>query len=344
MTTTLPIKSMLTNFWAKNDNAIWLASSLRIERNLKTHLFPHKLSSEYLTDLTQMLIHPLKNCSEFKKGHFFLFKDLKPGDKQLLFEYYLAQKNYHAYQHGEGILFNPNYHSHILINTSDHLVIHFMDPTNHLEQTWNRFIQIENTLCKEIEFAFSSKFGFLTANPHSCGTGLHVDLFLHLPALSHHKKLKEELQKISSKFLSVHSLQGQSDSFLGDIIVLTNRQTLGLSEEQILKIMHNHALNLILAEKKIRSENQTELKNLVSKAFGTLKHAFQLEIEETLNHLSLCKLGIELAWIKELEISQINEMIFSIQKEILNSHFHNSLNIEQSRADYIKTCLENAHL
>ncbi len=344
MNATLPIQNMLANFWAKNDNSIWLASSLRILRNLKTHLFPQKLSSEYLSDLTQMLVHPLKHCPEFKKGTLFLFKDLNPKDKQFLFEYYLTHNNYQSYQHGEGLFLDPSFRFHILINTSDHLAIHFIDPTNHLEQTWNKFLQIENTLCHEIEFAFSPKFGFLTANSHNCGTGLHVDLFLHLPALRYQNRLKEELQKISSKSLSIRSLHGHSDHFLGDIVVLTNVQTIGASEEQILKIMHNLALNLILAEKKARTENQIELKNFVSKAFGTLKHAFQLEIEETLNHLSLCKLGVELGWIRNVEIHQINEMIFSIQKEVLKSFFKDSPNIGQFRAEYIKKYFDSATL
>ncbi len=347
MKTLLSSKNFLSNNWAKNSNSIWLASSMRLYRNLKTHNFPHKLESSFLSELTHMLKHPLENCSQLKKGHFFLMKDLKPDERQLLFEYYLAGHNYQSFHGQEGLFIDSTHNLHVLINTSDHLVLNYVNSSNHLEDIFSKLIHMENELTKEIEFAFSPKFGFLTSSIDDCGTGLNVDIFLHLPALIHMKKIDEQLEKNASHSIFYTSIQGQSDVFLGDLVVLSNQQTLGVSEEQLIKSMHSHALNLIIAEKKARESLKKEpsnLKNNVSKAFGTLKHAYQLDEEEAMHCLSLCKLGVELEWIQNLSVEKINELFFSMGKSSLQLRVSSSEDLPSQRATLIKKEIEKASL
>ncbi|MCH9631899.1 MAG: Protein-arginine kinase [Chlamydiae bacterium] len=347
MKTLLSSKNFLSNNWAKNSNSIWLASSMRLYRNLKTHNFPHKLESSFLSELTHMLKHPLENCSQLKKGHFFLMKDLKPDERQLLFEYYLAGHNYQSFHGQEGLFIDSTHNLHVLINTSDHLVLNYVNSSNHLEDIFSKLIHMENELTKEIEFAFSPKFGFLTSSIDDCGTGLNVDIFLHLPALIHMKKIDEQLEKNASHSIFYTSIQGQSDVFLGDLVVLSNQQTLGVSEEQLIKSVHSHALNLIIAEKKARESLKKEpsnLKNNVSKAFGTLKHAYQLDEEEAMHCLSLCKLGVELEWIQNLSVEKINELFFSMGKSSLQLRVSSSEDLPSQRATLIKKEIEKASL
>ncbi len=346
MSTSLFSKPFLSNFWAKNKNSIWLASAIRLHRNLKTHHFPHKLSGSFLSDLTQMLKHPIENCPKLKKGHFFFFKDLLPHEKQLLFEYYLSRHNYQSLHGGEGLFVDLSSHMHVLINTKDHIILNCVDTSNHLEEAWNKLMHIENELSQEIEFAFSSKFGFLTSNIGDCGTGLHIDLFLHLPALAHSNQLDDVLEKNASLGHDFSSIYGQSDDFTGDVIVLSNMQTLGLSEEQLIKTMHSYALNLIISEKKARDsieENPSEMKNKVSKALGTLKHAYQLGVKEAFECLSLCKLGVELDWIKGLPLEMVNELFFSVGKGVLKLNLQDlGSDPSEQRAQLIKREIEKA--
>ncbi len=348
MKTSLSSKNFLSNNWAKNNNSIWLASSMRLYRNLKTHNFPHKLKSAFLSELTQMLKHPLENCSQLKKGHFFLMKELSPDERQLLFEYYLAGHNYQSFHGEEGLFIDSTHNLHVLVNTTDHLILNYIDSSNHLENIFSKLIHIENELTNEIEFAFSSKFGFLTSNINDCGTGLNVDIFLHLPALIHMKIIDEQLEKNASHTIFYTSIQGQADVFLGDIVVLSNQQTLGISEEQLIKTMHSHALNLIIAEKKMRDHLKKEssnLKNQISKAFGTLKHACQLDEEEAMHCLSLCKLGVELEWIQNLSVEKVNELFFGIGKSTLQLCAANSSgDLHSQRAALIKKEIERASL
>lgn len=347
MTTPFFSKAFLSNFWAKNKNSIWLASSLRMHRNLKTHSFPHKLKPSFIPSLSEMLCHPLKKCPLLKKGHFFLMKDLQQDDRQLLFEYYLSRHNYQAFTEGEGLLIDHTHRFHVLMNTTDHLVINVLDETNHLEDAWNRLLSIEYNLSKEIEFAFSPKYGFLTSDFRSCGTGLHVELFFHLPALIYTQQLASYFKEHLPKTISATSFQKDEEHFLGDLVVLSNLQTLAISEETLIKNMHTHALNLIIAEQKtrdqIKKDSFADLKSKISKAFGSLKHAYQLNAMEAFELLSLCKFGVELEIINHVSLEKINELFFSSRKAILALHSEDhSIDLAEHRASYIKQALKKA--
>lgn len=338
-----------TQFFAKNGNSIWLASTFKLHRNLKTHFFPHKLNSDFLADLTQMLKTPLMKSSLLKKGSFFSMKDLKPDDRTLLYEYFIPKEDYRAYHSSEGLIVEASKHIHALINTEDHLILHLIDTKNLLEEAWHVLLSFENELSKEIEFAFSQRFGFLTSDLKKCGTGLEISLIFHLPALIQSGEIVEHLEKIQANSIQVSSFFGEKESYLGDLILISNKQKINLSEEQIIKSLHSCALTLMIAEKKKREEilrhPNHALKNDVSKAFGTLKHACQLDVKEALSLISLCKLGVELKWIKNITSEAINELFFSLRKGILQIKNKGSKNdLSEFRSSYIKEVLAAAKL
>lgn len=349
MSNTLIKKIPLNNFWARNKNSIWMGSTFKLHRNLKTHFFPHKLSPQFLADLTVMLKSALLKNNGFKKSSFFLMNDLKPNDFQFLYEYYIPRKDYNAFRGSEGIIVDSYSQLHVLINTEDHLIVNLIDEKNHLEKALHKLLSIDNELSKEIEFAFSQKLGFLTSDFYKCGTGLEVSLILHLPALTLSNTLEDTVEQIHSSATYHTSFLGDDDEFLGDLVCLTNRQMINLSEEQIIKTLHTHALTLIIAEKKMRdtitNDPNHPIKNEISKAFGTLKHAYQLEVKEALTLVSLCKLGVELGIIKQASLEEVNELFFSLRKGILKTKKTNpDENLAELRSSQIKNCLKKAKL
>jgi len=167
-------------------------------------------------------------------------KDLNPDERQLLYEYFTPTKDYSAFHGSEGLIVEPKGHLHALINTEDHLILNFVDEKNHLEEAWHTLLSLENELSKEIEFAFSQKFGFLTSDLKKCGTGLEVSLILHLPALIHTDALEQQLEKMNFQVADITSFLGEHDSIKEE-----------LSKEDIdLEILDNGKL-IIKAEKKL---------------------------------------------------------------------------------------------
>ncbi len=147
--------------------------------------------------------------------------------------------------------------------------------------------------------------------------------FLHLPALIHKDKLQDALAKQNNEEIEASSMQGSLDEFLGDLVILSNRYTLGVSEENIFYSLHSAAMQFALLEKTLRDhlreDTDSEMKDHVSRAFGLLMHSYQLETKETLDALSLMKLGLDLNWISGITHQAINEVFFQCRRAHLTA-------------------------
>ena len=140
--------------------------------------------------------------------------------------------------------------------------------------------------------------------------------------------------------------------FTGDFVLLQNSCTLGLTEEMILRDLHLSATKLTLSEKALRDqykkENHLETKDAISRAYGLLKHSYQLQIKEVLDAISKIKLGVDLGWIEGISDNIINEVFFTCQRAhigfIFPSETIDMQDINIKRAQYIHEMMKNARL
>lgn len=300
--------------WGPDADPIWPATTFHLRRNLTHHLFPSKLKKPLAAQLLPQLKEALITHSKVVDPAFFAASDLPALDKEYLFEHFLCREGFQHSLEGQGFLLDNSAKFLALFNIQDHLQLQLTECKNELESAWEHLSKIDTALCNALDFAFSPKFGFLTSDPALSGTGLKITAFLHLPALIHNNGLHDALAKQNEQEIEATNMQGSENDYLGDLLILTNRYTLGTSEDKIFYSIHSSAMELIILEKTLRDhlreERNPEMKNQVSRAFGLLKHSYQLQTKETLNALSLMKLGLDLGWIKGVEDMTINEVFF----------------------------------
>lgn len=284
---TLPNELFSQNIW--EEGGIWLGSLLSLQRNLIDLKFPPKLQLEEMASIRQSLFEALPlTC--------LAAEELSPLDKEFLFEHFLCQESFQQMGKGQGIIVSPKDKLLALINWRNHLQLNLLETTPDLMGAWQRLSMLDQEIEKKYSFAFSSQFGFLTCDPTECGTALSITTYLHLPALIHTQKLQPLLPE--HKEVSLSGFEGAHD-FVGDFVLLKNRYTLGLSEEEVLHALLLASTKLAAEEKKVRTElkENSSIKDLIARATGLLKSAFLLETKETLNALSLLKLGHDLSLI-----------------------------------------------
>ena len=138
-------------------------------------------------------------------------------------------------------------------------------------------------------------------------------------------------------------LQGSPEDLVGDILTIRNRYTLGVTEDTIISTLRNAILKVLVAEKsarsKIKSEDNTPIKDKISRALGVLKYSYQLETLEALSAISFVKLGIELGWVKGLSVQEINKIFFTCRRAHLNYCLKEKIPQEQvaaKRAEFIR--------
>lgn len=335
--------------WKNEGDSILLTSSLVLRRNLAHYPFPNKFHNHESNQILQGLKPSVLSLTELEEPQFFLEKDLTMAQKDFLFEHFLLLQNLLA-SNGAGVIFDKKGNFLALLNSEDHLDLHFIYPEND-EKGWNFLSQIETHLEAKQEFAFSQKFGYLTASPSSCGTGLSLYVFLHIPGIVHTDQLENILTNCQDEEIHFLSLSGTLEEMIGDILIIENTFTLGVSEEAILRAVQTAATKIISAEKTVRShlkqEPNAEIKDLISKGFGLLLHSYQLDAKDAINLLSIAKLGRSLGYLTGTDESVINTLMFQCRRGHLCQQFpqlKDTKEIAHKRAEFIHEKLKGIQL
>lgn len=305
-------------FWKQCKDPIWLATNVKLIRNLSKFFFPGKLSVETRRQVRGLLKTGLTSSPLLDKPQFIYAEKLTPAQKEYLFEHFLCTEGFHQAQQGDAFVIDNSSAFLGVVNVQDHLQLQLLDCKGEIEAAWNKLLKMEIELGKELTFAFNDRFGFLTADPSHCGTGLLLHLFVQLPALIHTGRLQEILSRKHLEGVGMMGLQGEPDRLIGDIVVLYNTSTLGLTEEDIVTQARSILTILYMEEKSalntLRSQPSQAIKDAVSRAYGLLKYSYQIETTEALNALSLLKLGLSLEWVGDTSLERLNSLLFACRR------------------------------
>lgn len=328
--------------WKENSHTVWFASTLSLYRNISKFKFPPKLDKERGEQIVSLIYEGLKPCPELKDPLLFRAKEIGPIEKEFLLEHFLVIDQFHMGHAGEGFIIDQTGEFLGVINLQNHLQLQLLDTEQEIEGAWNRLVKIEDHLAKTIDFAFHPKFGFLTSDPARSGTALFITLFLHIPAIIHTGELAELVEKEKEEEVEVLGLQGSAQEMIGDLLLVRNACTLGVTEEYILTSLRMWATRAVVAEitarKKLKETNNELIKNKVTRAFGLLTHSYQLETVEALNALSLVKLGIEVGWINAPANLNMNQIFFNCRRSHLLNYLEHKADIPmlpRKRAEYL---------
>lgn len=336
--------------WNENENSIWLASTVSMFRNIEKFKFPLKLEPDRGKQVISLMSKELLSNKQLVNPKLIRAEDTTPLQKEFLVEHFLSQESFHQAQAGEAFIIEDTGTYLITLNVRDHLHMYHIDCKGELENTWNRLVNIESELGKQISYAFSSKYGFLTSDFNLCGTGLNVTVFLQVPGLVHAGKIDEVLDKLADETIAITGIQGNPTEIIGDVIVAQNNYTLGVTEENIISNLRAFTTKMMVAEnsmrRKIVSEDIVDIKDKVSRAYGILIHSYQIEAVEALNALSLVKLGLELKWMKGMNLKELNQLFFQCRRAHLlkNNEALKPEEILHKRAEFIHASLKNLAL
>lgn len=337
--------------WIDNANSIWLASTVSLQRNIEKFKFPGKLNDDRKKQIISLVSKDLLAMDSLKSPLFIEAGELGFLEKEYLVEHFLSSHNFNQAQSGEGFLIEETGEFLATLNLKDHIHLEMIDTKGELENTWSRLVKIETALSKNLSYSFSQKFGFLTADPSQCGTALLVAVYLQVPALIHSGKVDEILDKQADETFLITGIQGNPTEIIGDVLMVQNNYTLGITEENIISTLRSFATKILVEEnaarKHIQQSGNAEFKDKVSRAFGILTHSYQIEAIEALNALSLIKFGIEAKWVVGMDNKTLNHLFFNCRRAHLLCEFEEKIpqdEITHKRAEYIHKALKNVSL
>jgi protein arginine kinase len=224
----------------------------------------------------------------------------------------------------------------IMVNEEDHLRIQVVRSGLQVEEAWREIDAVDDRLENQVEFAFSSKFGYLTACPTNVGTGLRMSVMMHLPGL----KLTGDLEKVkkaaTDMSLAVRGFYGEGSDAVGDFYQLSNQTTLGKPEASLMDELARQIIPKVIeyervARRTLLSKRQTALEDQVYRAMGILQNARLLGTEESMTLISHVRLGVCLGLITGLELRAVNHLMLLVQPAHLQRAMGREMDQEQRR-------------
>lgn len=336
--------------WYNNQNEIWMATSISLKRNIE-FAFPSKLDPERLKQIVSLVGKDLVKCVHLDEPILIKAEEIGTNEKQYLVEHFLTEKTFQAAHSEEAFVIDKSGQFLTVINIDDHLHFEKLEETSDLESAWNDLVKIETCLGKSLNYAYSSKYGFLTSNPGECGTALQVSAFFQLPGLNHTNKLEQVFENLADDNIVISGLQGTRDEIIGDVYIVENNYTMGVTEENILASIRSFGQKLLAEEKavreKITQEPSEEIKDRISRALAILTLSYKIDAIEALNAISLVKLGAELGWVSGVSILDLNLLFSNCRRAHLLRQFKENISQEElphKRAEFIHKQLANAKL
>ena len=148
--------------------------------------------------------------------------------------------------------------------------------------------------------------------------------------------------------MAVRGLYGEGTEALGNVFQVSNQMTLGEAETDIVERLNKVLTQLIEHEENARAtvlEKKPKMVfNQIGRAYGVLANAHSISSKETMNLLSLTRLGIDLGMFPGIERWLVDELFILTQPAHLQKQFSEKLSAEERdllRADMLRERLRN---
>lgn len=340
-----------TKPWAHNTNKIWLASTISLSRNIEKFKFPSKLATENKKQIIALMNKDPLQIDGLQNPLLIKAEDMSPLEKEYLSEHFLTVNSFQTTDIGEGFVLDDTGEFLGELNIKNHLKFLLIDTKGELENTWNRLLKIETAIGELWSYSFSPKFGFMTASASQSGTALHATAFLQLPALIHTEEINSFLEKNIEDGVNITGIHGNPNEIIGDIVMIQNNHTLGLTEESIIALVRGIATKIELEEihcrAAIKMHQTPAIKDKVSRAYAILAHSYQIDVVEALKAVSLLKLGLDLEWISGISITELNTFFFTCRRAHLLNQYSEKIpqeEIPHKRSEFIHQTMQKIKL
>ena len=331
-----------------SESDIVMCSRIRLARNLADFPFTNRASRSEKSEIESIFKQAVERA---KLDLTYLdVNTMPPIDRQFLVERQLISRELAGGEGPRGVAIGPRENMAVMVNEEDHLRIQVMHSGLSLHDVWDQINKLDDQLEEQIAYAYSPQLGYLTACPTNVGTGIRVGVMLHLPALVMTKQLDKVFRALQKINLAVRGLYGEGTQASGDFYQISNQQTLGKSEIELIRILTDVVPQVIQYERTARTafinERRQHLHDQVSRAYGVLKTARTITSEETMMHLSNVRLGINLGLIDDLDIATVNELFIQTQPAFLQKIKGSELGVEErniARASFLRSKLTSGN-
>ena len=301
------------------DNDVVISTRVRLARNIAGHRFCNLAEESELQQIAAMVENAVQDVREKELLPQLSYlsviglERLDDIDREFLLERHLISRDLVDRSRTGKVIVGEKEVVSIMINEEDHIRLQVINSGLQLGQSWDIVNVMDDELGRELEYAFSPSWGFLTACPTNVGTGLRVVVVMHIPALTVTKEGKRVLSSISDMGYAVRGMYGEGSQATGAFFQISNETTLGQTEEEIVDRIRSVTRQIVDCEREERQtlmeKNAIGVEDRIFRSYGTLANARLVSSKEALNLLSWVSLGISIGMLSELSMTAIARLL-----------------------------------
>jgi len=340
-----------TSHWLKGtgpESDIAISSRIRLARNIDGFKFVDWADEKTRQKVVEISTNAILRGNLVKGARYLDMSALSLLDKQFLIERHLISREHAVEAKNKSVIIGDMEIVSIMINEEDHLRLQVMQSGIALVDSWNIMKNLEKGMSRKLTFAFSEEWGYLTACPTNTGTGLRASVMMHLPAIVMTAQINELIKAVSKLGLTVRGFFGEGTEATGNFFQISNQVTMGRGEEETIDSL-TRVIKQVIAQERgsrdfLKSKKKDIIEDRISRAYATLESAHIITSGETIELLSLVRLGIGFGMIKGLSVQQLNELFILIQPAHLQKLAGKEITPSERdirRAELIKNKLKN---
>lgn len=300
--------------WIKGQEDVVFCSSVCINRNVKGFKFPYKASTEDRKKVGARILGKINHSALADNFKYAQISDMPFELKGRIYERRISFATVSDEEREEDsmtLLVSNDETSSIFINGDDHLQVRVSLPGYCL----GRCLELADGIVKQIsmDFANINPFGYLTSSPAIMGSGLQIEVMAHLPATALISEMDKWMMSAKASGVMPEGFWGYGSLPLGNVFTLCSKNTHRKEMTESIKLFERYMDKIIKIERKSKKEiDDLEKKDVVMRAYGTLKYVQKIELGEALAGLSLVKFGVREGIINQIDESVVDKLFFYV--------------------------------
>lgn len=323
---------------AGDESLVVLSSRVRLARNVAGCQYPSLADLETRKRIVGYFDSSTTRSQLLSNGQYCKAADISALDKDFLVERHLISPVFLDGDMSKALLIGDGELVSVMVNEEDHLRVQALAPGLDPEGAFSRAMKYEAEIGRYLEYDYDPDFGYLTACPTNAGTGMRASVLIHLPGLVLTRDIDKVISRITRAGLMVRGFYGEGSDVLGNLFQISNQNTLGISENDILAQIVRVTREIIAEEAGARQRLVDEASDMIEdkiwRAFGILKHARVLTSDEIMNLLSAVRLGHAMKIIDFLDVALINEILLLSQPAHLQKFYGHEM--DSARRDFVR--------
>lgn len=302
----------------EDDCDVVLSSRVRLARNLSAFPFVNRATHPQRREIIETVRAVPLGALSAARAAWLDIAPLARHDRQLLVERHLVSQQFVEGDAPRALGLAPCETIAIMVNEEDHLRIQCVHPGNALAGAYTAAMQLDDGLAAHLDYAYSTRLGYLTACPTNVGCGIRVSVMVHLRALRQTNEIEKVKRAAKNLNLAVRGFYGEGSDAIGDWFQISNQRTLGVREEDLLNDFTARIVPAVVAyEREARrlllERQRRTVEDRVYRAMAVLRTARMLGMDEAMKLLSSARMGVCLGMVQGVTLSQLNRLTVELQ-------------------------------